>query len=215
VTRARRLGRPLALLLTAAAALALSAGAARADGDPASDTLLYADLFVPYTQPIPDSVTKRLESTLASAKQRGRPIKAAIIAQPYDLGSVAGLWGKPRQYAPFLGQEDGFGVRDKSLLVVVMPAGFGVYDGTRPTDAYYRKLQGIPPGKSATDLAKAMTTAVERLADVKAPSSGGDSPWRQRLIIGLAALVTLLVMAGVSMLAPRARRRRQAETPQT
>jgi hypothetical protein len=204
------------LVLAAAAALALSAGPARADGDPASDTLLYADLFVPYTQPIPDSVTKKLESTLASAKQRGRPIKAAIIAQPYDLGSVGGLWGKPRQYAPFLGQEDGFGIRDKSLLVVVMPAGFGVYAGPgKPTDAYYLKLRGISPGSSATDLARAMTIAVERIADVKAPSSGGESPWRQRLIIGLAAVVALLVMAGVSMLAPRARRRRQAETPQT
>jgi hypothetical protein len=198
------------------AAFALLAGSARADGDPASDTLLFSDLFVPYTQTIPGAVTKNLESALKNAKAHGRPMRAAIIASGYDLGSVGGLWAKPEQYAPFLGQEIGIGTRDKSLLMVVMPAGFGFYAGQgRSTAAELRRVRDIKPGSSAEELARSATTAVERIAGVSAPGSSGSSPWRQRIIIALAAVAALALVVALSMLAPRARRRRRAETQQT
>jgi hypothetical protein len=211
----RRSGRALVALLALAVSLG-SAGAALADGDPASDTLLYADVFVPYSQSISDPVTKDLQRALADAKQHGQPIKVAVISGIYDLGSVGGLMGKPQQYARFLGEEDGFGQRDKSLLLVVMPQGFGVYAGpAKPVTQYTRRLRGLKAGTSAEALAKSATAAVGRITGESVSTHSSESPWRQRIVIALAAVVALAFMVALSMLAPRARRKRRAETQRT
>jgi hypothetical protein len=208
--------RRLLVALVALVIALIPAHAALADGDPASDTLLYADVFVPYSQSISDPTTKNLQAALADAKKRGRPIKVALISGIYDLGSVGGLMGKPQQYARFLGEEDGFGQRDKSLLLVVMPQGFGVYAGPRKSVAQYTsRLRGLKAGTSAEELAKSATVAVERIGGVSVSTHSGDSPWRQRIVIALAAIVALAFMIALSMLAPRARRKRRAETQGT
>jgi hypothetical protein len=211
----RRAGRSLTVLVVLVAALG-AAGTARADGDPASDTLLYSDVFVPYSQSISEPASKDLQGALDAAKKRGRPVKVAVISSLTDLGSVGGLWGKPVQYARFLGAEDAFGQRDKSLLLVVMPAGFGVYAGPgKPTTMYTSRLRGLRPGTSAEELARSATVAVGRITGVSVSTASGTSPWRERIIIALGAIVALAFMVALSMLAPRARRRRRAETQRT
>jgi hypothetical protein len=201
----RGVARALVVLSLAAVVAAAAALPARGDGDPASDTLLYSDLFIPYTQQIDDAATKGLQAVLTDARKKGKPMRVAIIGSPYDLGSVGGLWGQPQQYATFLGQEIGIGLRDKSTLMVVMPAGFGLYAGQRKTtDAQLSRLKGIVPGKTGNDLTKAGVAAVERLTGAHG-SAGGGSPWHERLIILLAVVIGLALMGGLSLLTARAR----------
>jgi hypothetical protein len=70
----------------------------------------------------------------------------AVIASPYDLGSVTPLWRKPRVYAKFLGTELSYVFH--GTLLVVMPGGFGLFHGTRSVAAGQRALHGltIQPG---------------------------------------------------------------------
>ena len=87
--------------------------------------------------------------------------------------------------------------------MVVMPAGFGLYAGSgASTTSRLLRLHGIPTGKTPNDLAAAARTGVERLSGT---SSGGESAWRQRIIILLAALAGLALIGGLSLLATRLR----------
>src|SRR4051794_37508356 len=88
----------LALTLVAAT---LAADAARADGDPASDVLYSANLFLPYSAPVPAPLARRLRGALQAAQASGRPLLVALIAGPLDLGAVSSLYGKPERYARF------------------------------------------------------------------------------------------------------------------
>jgi hypothetical protein len=132
------------LLLLAGALLAAPAPAG-ANGDPASDVLLSADLFVPAANPQeppihsrrpgqstapanPNSgeasaASRQLQEVIDQAKQERFPIKVAVIPTRADLGLVPGLFGRPQQYADFLYTEL-LGYRGN--LLVVMPQGFGV-----------------------------------------------------------------------------------------
>ncbi|MBV8481157.1 MAG: hypothetical protein JOY72_12740, partial [Actinobacteria bacterium] len=128
-----------------ASAVLLAAPVARADGDPASDVLPGANLFV--STAAPAALTK----AVAAANVGGNRVKVAVIGRPSDLGSVTSLYGRPGAYARFLGLELRFSY--SGVLVVVMPDGIGVYDHGRPTGALARALAG----------AGSATTAVERL----------------------------------------------------
>src|SRR5262249_22668714 len=79
---------------------------ALADGDPASDYLISQQSFVSFKANFSDANVKRLGALLDDSKKKGFPLKVAVIAGRYDLGSVPSLYGKPQQYASFLGQED-------------------------------------------------------------------------------------------------------------
>src|ERR1700729_4319945 len=89
--RTAALGLALVILVWAA----VSPGAARADGDPGSDVLVYQSLFVTSTAGVSVSTQVALDGLLAQAKRAGVPIRVAIIAHPADLGAVGELWGKP------------------------------------------------------------------------------------------------------------------------
>jgi len=178
--RGRRTGRPRGsrarrALALAAAAACLTAGAARADGDPASDTLLLQNVFFPYSAP-----TRATESALQTAVNdvyaRGDRVKVAVVYDPTDLGSVGSLFGKPDDYAHFLGIE--LGLWYVGPVLVAMPAGFGVYDGGRSTGAEEGVLRSLHiDAGSPDDLARSTTVAVQRLAaagalgssDIRAP----------------------------------------------
>lgn len=128
-TRARR------ALALAAAALAVAAGPAapaRADGDPASDTLLEQNVYFPYRPPTP-AAEAALRRAVDGVYADGNRVKVALIGDVTDLGSITSLYGKPADYAHFLGVE--LGLWYVGPLLVVMPAGFGVYDGGRSTAA--------------------------------------------------------------------------------
>jgi hypothetical protein len=153
--------RALALLL----ALVVAAGAAqaaRADGDPASDYLVGAKVFLPYDAKFPPKQSAQLTALVAAANEAGYTIRVAVIWSDYDMGSVTALWRKPRTYARFLGLELGFVYKQR--LLIVMPNGFGFSWRKHPSASEYALLSKIriPPG--APGLLTAAATAVTKLA---------------------------------------------------
>jgi len=149
------------LLFCAALLLVALPGAARADGDPASDILYTQDVFVPYPPPAPPQL-KALKHTVAAAYAQHYRVKVAVIAASSDLGAVPELFGKPAAYARFLGQE--LSPVYVGPLLIVMRAGYGIYDGGRATAAEERVLAPLAISESsANDLTVAATQAVAKL----------------------------------------------------
>jgi hypothetical protein len=155
--------------------MCLTAAAARADGDPASDTLLVQNVFFPYSSPTP-AAEAELQGAVDEVYAHGDRVKIALIYDPTDLGAVGSLFGKPDGYAHFLAIE--LGLWYVGPLLVAMPAGFGVYDGGRSTAAEEAVLRSLRvDAASPDDLAHSATVAVHRLAtagaldspDIRAP----------------------------------------------
>ena len=161
---------PLVLL-----ALAFAVAGAHADGDPASDVLYTENVYLPYDAP-PPAATSALKKAIESAYARHYRIKVAVIGSQVDLGAVPSLWGKPTQYAKFLGTElETFYV---GPLLIVMPQGFGIYDGGRSTAAETKVLAAAKvKGGDSEALTRTAADVVARLLkaralkskDVKAP----------------------------------------------
>src|ERR1700753_1484064 len=158
------IARTVGILLTLAFLLsvALSPATALADGDPGSDVLVYQSLFVTSTAGVSVAKQVQLNGLLAQAKQKGVPIRVAIIAHPSDLGAVSELWGKPRPYARFLGYELSLSYRQR--LLVVMPSGFGLSWPKHPTQATYRALSATRITAGGDGLAGAAESAVVAMA---------------------------------------------------
>lgn len=149
------------VLFVALAALAGLASNARADGDPASDVLYFQDVYLPYAKPSAD-VASKLESTVAAANKSGFRIKVAVIQAEQDLGSVPSLFNRQDLYARFLGAE--LRTFYTQRLLVVMPAGFGMYNGGKAVDAEKTALAGTTiASPSPDDLTNAANDAVEKL----------------------------------------------------
>ncbi len=148
------------------AALACLAGNAVADGDPASDILYTNDVYLPYDAPSA-STAAALKQAVEAAYAHHFRVKVAVIASVADLGSVSLLWNKPTEYARFLGAE--IKTYYVGPLLVVMPAGFGVYDGGRSVAAERRVLTSLSVGGStAESLTRAAARAVVQLNRVGA-----------------------------------------------
>src|SRR4029077_17586305 len=124
--RLRLLIAPAAFVAGAIAVIvvALLVQSALADGDPASDYLISQQVFVPF-QGVSTKGGGEIPALLNDSSQKGFPLRVAVISSAYDLGAVPSLFGKPQQYASFLGQEDYYLCKDE--LLVVMPAGYGLY----------------------------------------------------------------------------------------
>jgi hypothetical protein len=162
------------VLLALLVAVAVTAATARADGDPASDTLIFENVYFPYPPPSAHASAELAEAVRA-VYARGFRVKVAVIATPTDLGAIPSLFGKPSDYANFLGQE--LGLYYVGPLLIVMPAGFGIYDGRRPTpaeDAVLAKLD--VNGSSADALVQSAGTAVQRLLAAGALKSKDIKP---------------------------------------
>src|SRR5271170_131439 len=101
----RRAVLAVALALLSVCALGGLAPAARADGDPGSDVLVYQNLFVAADSNISIAQQVELGDLLTAASSGGFTIRVAIIAAPADLGAITQLWKKPASYASFLGIE--------------------------------------------------------------------------------------------------------------
>jgi len=179
--------------------LALVPGAARADGDPASDVLLSQQVFVPWDAGASAVQTTRLEAVVAAAGRSGYPVRVALIASSSDLGSVTPLWRRPQDYAQFLGVE--LSLAFHGSVLVVMPAGIGVYRAGVPAAAAAAALARARHG----DLAATADRAVEALAAAAGrplphlalpsgppssrASSNGVTAW---IVFALGAVVILL-----------------------
>jgi hypothetical protein len=149
------------------------AAPARADGDPASDILLGQDVFLSYGTThgkASAALTERVRAVVAA----GDRIKVALIAAPFDLGSVSNFFGKPTAYAGFIGIE--ISQYYAGPLLVVMPTGFGLYDARHSTKGTERLLAKIKiKRKSPEGLAEAATAAIRTL------SGAGALRWKDTL----------------------------------
>src|SRR5437763_1411970 len=130
--------RTFALLTAAFVVLLVAATVARADGDPASDVLPTADVFLPLGAQ--SQYAPQLKAAVATANGGGFRIKVAVIATTTDLGAVPVLFNKPGPYAKFLGAE--LLSVYKERLLIVMPSGFGLYRGAQPTATEFALLAG-------------------------------------------------------------------------
>ena len=164
-----------AIILSAVLVAGSMAPAARADGDPGSDVLVYQDLF---TGSAGLSVPQQLQfsALLKAAARAGFPVRVAIIASPSDLGAVTSLWRNPRAYAKFLGLE--LSLAYKQRLLVVMPNGLGFSWPKHSTAPAYELLRRISIGSGGNGLLSAAQTAVQQLAKangVKLPSVASEA----------------------------------------
>ncbi len=217
----------LALVAAAAALAGARPPASLADGDPASDVLVYQPVFFPY-RPAPHALQRELTGLVRSANQQGYRIRVAVIQSRRDLGSVPMLFGRPSVYARFLSSELSSIWRDRVLIV--MPSGYGLAQGARivssggvehiaentrtgPDEAVLRRLP--PPGGSTpAAVVAAASRAVRALAArhdialVDAPaaaSSGGAGSGRNTTLAALVA-ATVGLTAGLLWFLWRTRR---------
>jgi len=225
MTRGRLLPAVAAAALVAVGLL--SAPAARADGDPASDVLYSQRAFLPYDVAFPPKLQQQLRQLLEAASDAGYPVRVAIIASDYDLGSVSQLWGKPQTYARFLGIE--LSLSYHGVLLVVMPTGFGLYHAGKPVDTQADALRAVTITPGARGLAQTAIDAVRRLAGAAGhpltlpePRSAAPAPervphshrTRDGLIVAAGVLLVALAWATSFRLRPlRLRRRRVRVRP--
>jgi hypothetical protein len=144
----------------------LTVPAALADGDPASDVLVSQDVFLPYPPPS-DAPAAALRQQVAAAYAHGDRVKVAVVASPTDLGAVPSPFGQPASYAKFLSEELRYFYIGP--LVVVMPAGYGIYDGGRSTASEEKVLaREQSAGSSADALTEAASGAIGDLLKANA-----------------------------------------------
>jgi hypothetical protein len=192
----KRLGLTVVVL---AAAATLAVPGAFADGDPASDVLLTQSVFVPYGAPVSPAVVTQLETVVARAKAAGYPIKVAIVRVRYDLGAVTSLYGKPQVYARFLGRELMFLYRGR--LLVVMPQGFGYYDGRGRHGPELRVLRSLGVRKGPDPIVESTADAVARLARADGhpvtvpPLAAQHGKGGNRTFLVLGALIAAAILA--------------------
>ncbi len=196
----------LAALLSMTGILAMAAitPPARADGDPASDTLLGEPVFYPYQPAVSQSLQNRLNATATAAAKAGFAIKVAIIGSPIDLGTIPELFGKPQPYANFLDQEISY--QSPQALLVVMATGYGVR-GVPAAAATAVKALPKPASGHSEDLATAALTAVEKMsAAVGHPVSSGGAPGSgSASTVLLIALIAAAVVVATTLFALRSR----------
>ena len=158
---------PASLAAVAATTVVLVvAGSARADGDPASDVLVQQNVYFPYRLPSP-AARAELQHAADAVYARGDRVRIALIFGADDLGSIPSMFGQPDEYAHFLGVE--LGLWYVGPLLVVMPAGFGIWDGGRSTAAEEQVLRSVPVhADNPNDLARSATAALQRLSSADA-----------------------------------------------
>lgn len=147
------------LALIAAAA----AGAARADGDPASDVLVSYNLFLPQDAGAGTAQQLQLTALITAADRRVAPLRVALIASPSDLGSITGLWRQPQEYARFLDSE--LTLVYRGSLLVVMPDGYGLAGPAAQRPAARHAVAALPPPRRA--LVAGAVRAIQRLAQAE------------------------------------------------
>jgi LPXTG-motif cell wall-anchored protein len=145
---------------------------ARADADPASDSLYVGRIFLPLSAKVSPSLARQLDADTIAAEKARRPVRVALIASRTDLGGVPSLFGKPAAYARFLAAELQFVYPGKVLIV--MPQGAALAERARlvaNADVIQAKV-----GPGADGLARAAIVLVEKLADVHARPIAGAAP---------------------------------------
>ena len=192
----------------AIATAALTPATALADGDPASDELIGANVFYPFSPPVAADLQKTLNSETAAAHAVHFPIKVALIASPADLGAIPSLFAKPQQYADFLEQEISY-LDIRQLVLVVMPNGYGFYRTRGASTSEQSALSRLaPPGRT---LVASALSAIQRLAAAsghRLPTPTATTPSKRSSTDTLAWIVfaigtVLIVLAWTASLRAR------------
>jgi hypothetical protein len=188
-------------VLAILAGLMLGGPRASADGDPASDALLGANVFYPYNPPVSRGLQKTLNGETGATAKAHFHLKVALIAGPFDLGVVPQMFGKPHEYARFLDQELRLFLGPHPPLLVVMPGGYGS-QGLPPAAAAAVAALAKPGGSRSNDLAQAAITAVPKLAAAvghpisEADASGGSSGGGPSAVTLIALALAAIAIAG-------------------
>jgi hypothetical protein len=180
--------------------IALGAGPAWGDGDPASDVLVSQSAFVPPDAHIPVAVQEHLLGVLSASARAGYPLKVAIIDSPADLGSISQLWRAPQAYAQFVGVELS---NTPSRVLVVMPSGFGLYQPGVSSAGSENQLRHTPAPPKSPDLGIVAADAVQRLAASAGhpiAASGIIAPFVHGTAAGSGGAVTWLVLVAGAVL---------------
>jgi hypothetical protein len=231
----RLLARAVLAVSLAVAACATAAAPALADGDPASDVLLFQRAFFPYAAPSNDAKAQLL-GAVAAAKRAGYTIRVAVIQSRRDLGANPELYAKPQLYATFLDAELR-SARYFGAMAVVMPQGFGVAPGgrlthngkrfeARPIGPLLRAITPLaPPQTTDPDtLTLAGVTAVKRIAaaaghpikgpiarvepTTSGPSGGTSGSGSSFTSIGLAGGLAVAALLAIGLIGLGIRRSR-------
>jgi hypothetical protein len=215
----RRSTAVLLALLAAGAFYASTTSNVIANGDPASDVLLQKDVFLPLGASVCSPLKDAVDSAAGNAYHAGWPIKVAVIASAYDLGTEPDFFGHPAGYAKFLGGELGaYSTHLKRRLIgvpllVVMPQGLALWNADPSLNAVLRTVQVAPDADVAT-LTRAALKAVPKLAaaaghptDPIADPSCSSSGSTVGRIVPFVVPVLLVVLVGVAL---RFRRSEQA-----
>jgi hypothetical protein len=233
----RLLARAMLTVSLAAAACAAAAAPAHADGDPASDVLLFQQAFFPYAAPS-NGAKAQLLGAVAAAKRAGYTIRVAVIQSRRDLGANPELYAKPQLYATFLDAELR-SARYFGALAVVMPQGFGVAPGgalthggkrfeARPIGPLLRAVKPLQPPRSTDPdtLTLAGVTAVKRIAaaaghpitgpiakvePTTSPGSGSSGSGSSFTSIGVAGGLVVVALAAIGLIGLGIRRSRPPE----
>jgi hypothetical protein len=209
------------VLAVALAVLALAAPAALANGDPPSDVLITADVYPP-AEPASPALVSDLRSAAKRAKDAGYPAKVAVVQSAIDLGNVAQAFGRPQQYADYLGSDlnNHPDVRGEFALLVVMPAGSGLAGiGGKDFDEDERRAArtiDVRTGANSNELVRAATVTLEKMAaegghPIGGAGGSGDGGSSAGVIIGV--LGGLLALTAVAVVAARARSRASSAEP--
>lgn len=193
--------RPLSLIAaTTYATLLVGAGAAYANGDPPSNVLVNAPVYV-----AEGGGAQRLTDTVDDAGEAGYDVKVAVIGSPRDLGNIPQYWGQPDAYAQHLAEGLRFAWRGD--LLIVMPGGLGLAATAQAEKKKKAALAKIRPRGSDPDaLAAAGTQAVRALAKAAGRPIGGSG--------GASVLPALLVLGGLLLLGGGAAAWRMRADPQ-
>jgi len=194
-------------LLLAVLAAAVSAGGARANGDPASDVLPFSNVYFSIVDPRTASAGRDLLAVTAAAAKQKRLIKVAVIAQPSDLGLIQSMWQKPQTYAKFLGRELFQFAHYRGTTLIAMPNGYGV---SGPDAAKGRPALARLPKPGTSDLEKLGQDAAEAARRVAAANgyvlpaaSAGGGSGIPALLIVLGALGGAALIGGTAFLGLR------------
>jgi hypothetical protein len=194
-------------LLALAAALATPA-AAHADGDPASDVLLTADVYAPYFPAPKKEAVATLKEKLAEARAAGFPMKVAMIQTQGDLGAYPELFEKPAPYAKLLASEIVFKVA-KPHLVVVMPNGLAGRNLGAEGDKALAGIE-VDKAKQSDGLVAAATEAVEKVAAANGhPLESGKEEGDDHTL--LYVMCGVIVLLGIALVVLSIRMRRPSE----
>jgi hypothetical protein len=195
----RRIIAAILALTTLLGLVGVLAPAALADGDPASDVLVFDSVFNPSDSGASAEQAATLAATVTAANRAGYPIRVALINSASDLGTATQLWEEPIPYAIYLRKELSY--QFHGAVLVVMPQGYGLVVPqlkAPPQDVKVLDSQVLPGAELADGaqrvvvaLAKANGVALDVHA-VALPSAatGSSSPLSLvGLIVGLVAVL--------------------------